>query len=64
MLLRVLLVVVFLIGLSFIQSILNRDYPIIMGTTIFLASLLVVMMLVVDVLYKVVDPRIQLGKEN
>ena len=52
------------LGKYFIQSILNRDYPIIMGTTIFLASLLVVMMLVVDVLYKVVDPRIQLGKEN
>ncbi|MGI6727302.1 MAG: ABC transporter permease [Anaerovoracaceae bacterium] len=50
------------LGRYFVQSILNRDYPIIMGTTIFLATLVVVMNLVVDILYKAVDPRIDLAK--
>ena len=50
------------LGRYFVQSILARDYPIIMGTTILLATMLVVMMVVVDVVYKIVDPRIQLGK--
>ncbi|HAF59539.1 MAG TPA: ABC transporter permease, partial [Clostridiales bacterium UBA9856] len=36
--------------------------PIIMGTTIFLASFIVTMTLVVDILYKAVDPRIDLAK--
>lgn len=50
------------LGRYFVQSILARDYPIIMGTTIFLAFLLVVAMLIVDIVYKIIDPRIQLGK--
>ena len=49
------------LGRNFIQSILNRDYPIIMGTTIFLAAFVIIMNLLVDVLYKVIDPRITLG---
>lgn len=48
------------IGRAFVSSIINRDYPMIMGTTIVLAALIVVMNLVSDVLYKVVDPRIKL----
>ena len=47
------------IGRQFVSSITNRDYTMIMGTTIFLASLIVVMNLVSDLLYKVVDPRIE-----
>lgn len=50
------------LGRYFVQSILARDYQIIMGTTIFLAFLLVAAMLLVDIAYKIVDPRIQLGK--
>ncbi|MFA5006694.1 MAG: ABC transporter permease [Candidatus Izemoplasmatales bacterium] len=46
------------IGREFVSCITNRDYPAIMGTTIFLASLVVIMTLVSDILYKVVDPRI------
>lgn len=46
------------IGRSFVKSIINRDYPLIMGTTIVLASLIVIMNLLSDILYKVVDPRI------
>ena len=48
------------IGRSFVGSITDRDYPLIMGTTIVLASLIVIMNLVSDLLYKVVDPRINL----
>lgn len=48
------------IGRAFVSSITNRDYPLIMGTTIVLAALIVIMNLVSDVLYKVVDPRINL----
>ncbi len=47
------------LGLEFVQSILNRDYTMIMGTTIFLASLMVIMTLVSDLVYKLVDPRIK-----
>lgn len=46
------------IGRQFIQSIINRDYTMIMGTTIFLAAMIVIMNLVSDIMYKIVDPRI------
>ena len=46
------------IGRTFVSCIINRDYPMIMGTTIILATLVVIMNLVSDILYKVVDPRI------
>ena len=48
------------IGRAFVGSITDRDYPLIMGTTIVLATLIVVMNLVSDIMYKVVDPRITL----
>ena len=48
------------LGKYFISSILNRDYPIIMATTVVLAALVIVMNLVVDIAYKLVDPRISL----
>lgn len=49
-------------GRYFINSILNRDYPIIMATTIFFAALVIFMNLIVDILYKFVDPRIDITK--
>ena len=48
------------IGRAFVSSITDRDYPMIMGTTIVLASLIVIMNMISDLLYKVVDPRITL----
>lgn len=48
------------VGRAFVNSITGRDYPLVMGTTIVLATLIVVMNLVSDILYKVVDPRINL----
>ena len=46
------------LGSKFVSSITNRDYPMIMGTTIFLAVLMVIATLISDIIYKVVDPRI------
>ena len=48
------------IGRSFVNSIINRDYTLIMGTTIVLASLIVLMNLLTDFVYKLIDPRIAL----
>lgn len=49
------------LGDYFFSSITNRDYPMVMGTTIFLATLMVIMTLISDILYKVFDPRVDLG---
>lgn len=48
------------IGRDFVNSITNRDYPLIMGTTIVLSVLVVTMNLLSDLLYRVADPRIKL----
>ncbi len=48
------------IGRAFVNSITGRDYTLIMGTTVVLASLIVIMNLVSDIMYKIVDPRITL----
>ena len=50
------------LGRYFVMSIQNRDYPLIMGTTIFLAAFIIIMNLIVDLLYKLVDPRINLAQ--
>ncbi len=47
-------------GGFFVTSIGNRDYTMIMGSTIFYAAILIVMNFVVDILYGFVDPRIKL----
>jgi len=48
------------LGREFINCITGRDYPMVMGTTIFLAVLLVFMNVIVDICYKLIDPRIKL----
>ena len=48
------------LGGQFVGSILNRDYTVIMGTTIFLAALIITLNVLVDIAYKLIDPRIQL----
>ena len=52
------------LGSDFVSSILDRDYPLILGLTTFYAALLLGFNLLVDVLYTVVDPRIRLGGEG
>jgi oligopeptide transport system permease protein len=48
------------IGKYFISSVGSRDYPLIMGTTVFFAVMLIVCNYIVDLLYGVIDPRIKL----
>jgi len=52
------------LGMYFVSSITSRDYPIIMGTTVFYALVLIVMLLMVDIAYVLIDPRIKLMKEG
>lgn len=52
------------IGRYFVDSVSNRDYTTIMGMTVFYAAFYIIMVLLVDVAYGFIDPRIKLGKEN
>lgn len=48
------------LGKFFVDSISGRDYPVILGTTIFYAAFLIGMNFLVDILYMLIDPRIKL----
>ncbi|GAA5416640.1 oligopeptide transport system permease protein OppB [Paraliobacillus ryukyuensis] len=48
------------IGDQFVNSITQNDYPIIMGTTLFFAFFFILVILIIDILYGIVDPRIRL----
>ena len=48
------------LGKHFVQSITNRDYTVIMGTTVFYSIILLFAVLIVDILYGIIDPRIKL----
>ncbi|QQA43835.1 ABC transporter permease [Pelagovum pacificum] len=52
------------IGRHFVLSITNRDYTAIMGITIFYAAFLMLMILIVDILYLWLDPRISYGSRR
>ncbi|MCA1320079.1 ABC transporter permease [Bacillus tianshenii] len=49
------------LGEQFVRSITTNDYPVIMGTTLFFAALFILIVLIVDILYGVIDPRIRLA---
>ncbi len=49
------------LGLHFVTSITNRDYTVIMGVTVFYSILLLASVLIVDILYGLIDPRIKLS---
>src|SRR5699024_517168 len=51
-------------GKYFVESINQRDYPVIMGTTVFYSSFLIVMLFLVDIAYGVLDPRIKVHQEG
>ncbi|WP_053365704.1 ABC transporter permease [Bacillus sp. FJAT-27245] len=48
------------LGKYFVDSIFNRDYPVILGTTIFFSTILVVILFLIDISYRLIDPRIKL----
>ncbi|MFN4214730.1 MULTISPECIES: oligopeptide ABC transporter permease [Exiguobacterium] len=52
------------LGELFVTSITLNDYSVIMGTTLFFSALFILIILLVDLLYGVVDPRIRLGGDN
>lgn len=47
-------------GKHFVESVGNRDYTVLMGITIFYALFLIIMVLLVDILYSFIDPRIKM----
>ena len=47
------------IGRAYVQSILARDYPMIMATTLLYAFVITIANLVVDIAYAFIDPRIK-----
>jgi oligopeptide transport system permease protein len=49
------------LGEQFVKSVNVNDYPVIMGTTILFAALFIFVILVVDLLYGLIDPRIRLA---
>jgi oligopeptide transport system permease protein len=49
------------LGHEFVRSISQRDYPVIMGTTLLFATFVLVMNTIVDLCYMFIDPRIRLG---
>ncbi|MEC5424479.1 ABC transporter permease [Virgibacillus sp. C22-A2] len=51
-------------GKYFVESINQRDYPVIMGTTVFYSAFLIFMLFLVDVAYGILDPRIKVHKKG
>jgi ABC-type dipeptide/oligopeptide/nickel transport system permease component len=52
------------LGNSYVESIENQDYTMVFGLTIFYSIILVSVLTIVDILYKVIDPRVRLTKKN
>jgi oligopeptide transport system permease protein len=52
------------LGEQFVKSIMTNDFPMIMGTTLFFSVLFIGIILVVDILYGIIDPRIRLAGGN
>jgi len=52
------------LGNEFVVSVTNRDYTVIMGTTVFFSILLLVSILIVDFIYGLIDPRIKIGSKG
>ncbi len=50
------------IGRHFVNGALNRDYTLVMGVVIFYGALIIVMNLLVDLFYALLDPRIRYDK--
>lgn len=50
------------LGKYFVDSINDRDYTMVLGVTVFYAIFLIIMMILVDIIYVLVDPKIKLGK--
>jgi ABC-type dipeptide/oligopeptide/nickel transport system permease component len=49
------------LGRAFVEAVQQLDYTLIMGTTVFYGSFLVFMVIVVDLIYGLIDPRVRLA---
>ena len=52
------------LGSYFVTSIYNRDYTVILGVTIFYSAIIILMNMLVDIIYPMLDPRIKLGEKE
>ncbi|HEX9402443.1 MAG TPA: ABC transporter permease [Anaeromyxobacter sp.] len=52
------------LGRYFVQAVQQLDYTVIMGLTVFYGAFLVLMVILVDIVYGFVDPRIRVAKEG
>lgn len=52
------------IGFYYINSINQRDYTMVLGTTVFYAVLFVVMQMLLDIIYTLIDPRIRVSSDK
>ena len=52
------------IGKYFVDSIFNRDYPVILGTTVFFSVILIFTLFLIDISYRLIDPRIKLTSKG
>ena len=50
------------LGRYYVQAVQQLDYTVIMGLTVFFGAYLVAMVILVDIVYGLIDPRIRLGK--
>ena len=49
------------LGKYYIGSIIDRDYTMVLGVTVFYAAFLILMMIIMDLVYALVDPKIKIG---
>jgi peptide/nickel transport system permease protein len=52
------------LGKYFVDSIFNRDYPVILGITVFFSTILIITLFFVDISYRLIDPRIKLTSKG
>ncbi|MBE6106728.1 ABC transporter permease [Anaerovibrio lipolyticus] len=52
------------LGSYFVTSIYNRDYTVILGVTIFYSAIIILMNMLVDIIYPMLDPRINIGAKE
>ena len=52
------------LGSYYITSVSDRDFPMIIGCTMFYTGVYILSLLIVDILYVIIDPRIRLGQSK
>ena len=52
------------LGSFYVTSIYNRDYTVILGVTVFYSAIIILMNMLVDMVYPMLDPRIKLGERE